>query len=88
MKSALLVIVLSVLFFSCTEQQRAKMYGGTANIKLKPNRKLVNCTFKDANIWLLTKPMKPTDSSETYEFVESSNYGILSGTVIIEETKQ
>jgi len=88
MKCIMVSFVLSLLFFSCTEQQRAKMYGGTANIELKPNRKLVNCTFKNNNIWILSKPMQDIDKPETYEFGEYSDYGILNGTVVINEIKE
>lgn len=72
---------------SCTEQQRAKKYGGTATENLPANQKLVTVTWKETNLWYLTRPMSATDVAETYEFKESSNFGILNGKVIIKETK-
>jgi len=86
-KIILLTLVLSAA--GCTQQQRARHFGGTATHDLAAGRKLVNITWKgeEGNLWLLTKPMGPTDVAETYEFAESSSYGILEGTVVIREKK-
>ncbi len=72
---------------ACTQQQRAKSFGGTATEKLPDNRKLITVTWKDAHLWYLTRPMTAADTAVTYEFKESSSYGLLNGTVIITETK-
>lgn len=83
-----LVIILSLLLLSgCTENERAKMYGGTAKIYLEPGEKLVNVTWKDADLWYLTKPMNSNDVPETYTFVQESNFGIMKGKVIIIERR-
>ncbi len=74
-------------FYSCTENQRAKKYGGTMQINLPAGQKLETITFKDANVWYLTRPMLPTDSAVTHTFKEESNFGVLSGTILIHETK-
>ncbi len=84
-------IILSVFaflaVFGCTQQQRAKSFGGTSTENLPPNRKLINVTWKDDHLWYLTRPMVASDTAETYEFKESSSYGFLNGTVILKETK-
>lgn len=72
----------------CTQQQRAKKFGGNATIDLSKGKKLINVTWKDDNIWYLTRPMNESDKEETYEFTESSNYGIAEGKVTIREHKQ
>ena len=86
-KIILLTLVLSAA--GCTQQQRARHWGGKATHDLAANRKLVTVTWKGevGNLWLLTKPMTSNDVAETYEFVESSSYGLLEGTVIIRERK-
>lgn len=71
----------------CTQQQRARNFGGTASENLPPNRKLVNLTWKETHLWILTRPMTANDVAETYEFKESSSMGLVNGTVIIKETK-
>ncbi len=95
MKNILIYSVLSVLMLvggvcsltSCTENERAKHYGGTMKINLPIGQKLEMITFKDDNVWYLTRPMLPTDSAVTHTFKEESNYGVMSGTILIYETK-
>jgi hypothetical protein len=84
----LLIFVLSLGFLmGCTQNQRAKQWGGNAVIKLDSGQKLLNVTWKDAQIWVLTKPMTTNDVSETYTFKEFSNFGVIEGTVTIMEKK-
>lgn len=78
---------LSVLFTSCTENERAKSYGGTMTINLPAGQKLVGITFKETNVWYHYRPMLPTDSAVTHTFKEESTYGIMSGTILINETR-
>lgn len=80
-------IVLLLLASSCTQNQRAKNYGGIAEIELEKGQKLVDVTWKDTDIWYLTKPMTSKDSAETYMFQEESTYGLIQGKVIFIESK-
>jgi hypothetical protein len=54
---------------------------------LPSGQKLVIVTWKDDNLWVLTKPMTEKDVAETYTFQEESSFGILEGTYIITEKK-
>jgi hypothetical protein len=72
---------------SCTKNQRVKKFGGTATIELPIGQKLIHCTWKDANLWYLTRPMTKTDTAEIYTFQEKSNLGIVQGAYIIKEKK-
>jgi len=80
-------IFLFLFFNSCTQNQRAKKFGGKAEITLPANQKLINATWKDDNLWYLTRPMSEADSAETYTFQEASSFGILEGTYITRERK-
>lgn len=80
-------IFLFLFFNSCTQNQRAKNFGGKAEINLPENQKLINATWKDDNLWYLTQSMSEADSAETYTFQEASSFGILEGTYIIRERK-
>jgi len=71
----------------CTENQKAKKFGGTAEIKLPKGEKLVTATWKDSDLWYLTRPMLQCDSAVTYTFKEKSSFGIMEGTYIIHEVK-
>lgn len=91
MKKTLTAIILlgciCLLSVGCTENQRARKFGGTANEALPPGQKLLVATWKQDNLWLLTRPMKLGEVLETYEFRESSSFGVIQGKVIITETK-
>jgi hypothetical protein len=86
MKKILYVLPLLVLF-GCTENERAKSWGGNTNLDLPKGQKLVNVTWKETQLWYLTRPMKSDDIAETYVFHESSNYGVMEGSVTIIEHK-
>jgi len=79
--SALIIISLS----SCTENQIARQYGGTTTVKLPKGQKLVNATWKEQNLWYLTRNMKEGEKPEQHYFKEESNFGVMEGTVIFQE---
>ena len=87
MKKVILTIMLGVMVTSCTENERVKAWGGEGTIKLPKGRKLVNVTWKETQIWYLTRQMDSNDVVETYEFHEESSYGVIEGTYKIVETK-
>lgn len=72
---------------SCTQNEMAKNYGGTMDYNLPRNEKLVNVTWKEDHLWILTKPMKSSDTVETYIFHEKSSLGFMEGTINIKESK-
>ncbi len=76
-----------LLLFGCTENERAKSFGGDATIDLPNGQKLVTITWKETQLWYLTRPMRSDEAAETYKFHESSNFGILEGTVTVVEHK-
>ncbi len=83
----ILAVIVTITMIACTSNSRAKKFGGKVTIDLPVNQKLVNITWKESNMWYLTKPMTITDSAETYTFREESNMGIWEGTIIIKESK-
>jgi len=79
------LVGVALLAGGCTEQQRAKNWGGTATIDLPAGKKLVTVTWKGDEIWFLTRDMRAGDRAETYEFSENSSWGFMEGTVVIKE---
>lgn len=76
----LFVLLFSVIAFtSCTENQRAKNFGGTEEIQLNKNEIVLNVTWKETQMWICTKD---TVTGITY-FREKSNWGMMEGTVIL-----
>jgi hypothetical protein len=47
--------------------------------------KLVNITWKEDDVWYLTRPMHSEEVPEEYTFKESSSFGIMEGTMTIKE---
>ncbi len=83
----LIIIGLLILGCGCTENVRAKHWGGTGKYPIAPGQKVIGVTWKEANLWVLTRPMRTNEFPETFEFKENSNFGILSGTIIFQESK-
>jgi hypothetical protein len=83
----LIMSVMMLMLASCTENERVKNWGGDGTINLPKGRKLVNVTWKETQIWYLTRQMDSTDVAETYQFHEESGYGVMEGTYTIVESK-
>lgn len=83
MKQVIALLILVVTLFSCTANERARVYGGTETVELKPGERLVNMTWKETDLWILTK--QDTTKPSTYTFQEKSSYGIIEGTIIVKE---
>ncbi|QNR70375.1 hypothetical protein IAQ67_28890 (plasmid) [Paenibacillus peoriae] len=79
----LLIIVGSLCLSGCNGVTRS--LGGTQTITLEENQKLVNVTWKDKSLWILTRPAKAGEKPETYDFKEESNLGVLEGEVKLVE---
>jgi len=69
----------------CTAQERARAFGGTESIQLDCGQKLVTVTWKDTTLWTATRPMLDDEVPETYTFHADTAYGIMEGTVKINE---
>ena len=80
-------ISVMTLIYGCTENNRARVWGGTETIQLEEGVRLVNVTWKGekgaTDLWMLTK--KDTTKPSTYYFKEKSSFGVMEGQVIIIE---
>ena len=65
----------------------AKTFGGTITVMLKPNTKLVQATWKESNLWYLTRPMREGETAETSSLHEQSTMGMLEGQVFFIESE-
>jgi hypothetical protein len=91
MKKIMVILALGLAIVAagsgCTDNTRAKHFGGTSTESLPKGTKLVNVTWKENSLWVLTKPMRENDVAESYTFKESSSFGLVQGTVFIVESK-
>jgi hypothetical protein len=79
MKKLMMILVAMVVMSSCTENVRARHFGGTETLALKPNEKVLNVTWKDNEMWVCTQD---TITGLVY-FREKSSWGVMEGTVIL-----
>ncbi|AKQ08470.1 hypothetical protein PQE66_gp155 [Bacillus phage PBC2] len=82
-----LTAVVGLVGLSGCGQWGAKKFGGNYEVNLPKGEKLVNATWKESNLWYLTRPMTEEDKAETYKFKEDSTFGVMEGTVTIKESK-
>lgn len=69
-------------------QTATRNFGGTTTLKLEPNEKLEEITWKDDSLWYLTRPMRDDEEPEVHIFKESDSLGILEGTVKVIESRE
>jgi hypothetical protein len=81
-----LVGVLAALS-GCTDNIRSKSFGGSMNVALPTNQKLVTATWKESQLWYLYRPMHSNEVAETYTFQEKSSFGMVEGKVVFTESK-
>ena len=86
-KILLCLVVLIALLTSCTENQRARQFGGTITIELPPGEKLIMATWKETDLFYLTEPMDSNYVPKTKTFREDSNWRVIESTVIFKERK-
>ena len=83
----LLLVFFSISFVSCTDNIRTKSFGGESEIKLPKGKKLVVVTWKDSDLWYLTRDMRKDELPEIYDFTEESSWGMFEGNYKIVESK-
>lgn len=80
-------IIALISISSCTEQVRTRQWGGEMTIDLPKGQELMEVTWKDNDLFYLTRPMAPDYVPVTKTFKESSSYGIMESTVYFVEHK-
>lgn len=78
MKRILLLLFL-VLLLGCTENARVKHFGGKMKVTIPKNERLINITWKESQMWVLTQDT----ISNQFHFREHSSFGIWKGEVTI-----
>lgn len=74
-------------------QSAARNFGGDMTLELDPGLKLEEITWKEDSLWYLTRPMREGEIPETHVFKQSSEWGVIEGSVTViecldEEEKQ
>lgn len=79
MKKTITIIGLLLLVTSCTENSRARNWGGSETLELKEGEILQNMTWKNDDLWIQTID---TTTGVCY-FRESSSWGVWEGEITI-----
>ena len=65
-----------------------KDLGGEMTVNLESGQKLEEVTWKETNLWILTRPFREGEEPETHTFQEKSEFGVLEGKVTIIESEE
>lgn len=88
MKKFICFIVCLISLTSCTENERARNFGGTQTIKVEKGMRVVEATWKDeASLWYLVEPMDDDYTPKTKKFIEDSRFGCIEGEVVFVESR-
>lgn len=81
----LIIFAISLLALAaCTENQRARNFGGTEILNLEPNERFINITWKEEDLWII---VQDTITGDFYAR-EKSSFGVMQGKVIIKKIKK
>ena len=81
MRKLTMIAITLLALVSCTDNQRARSFGGTETVKLGPNEKFINITWKQDNLWLIVQDTV----TGTYYAREKSSFGLVQGKVVIQK---
>lgn len=89
MKRIILIFtaLLCITLTSCTPQQMTREFGGKMEIKLPAGQELMMVTWKENDLFYLTRPMSQDYTPVTKTFQESSSFGIMESTVLFIESR-
>jgi len=82
----LILISIILISISCTNNNRARNWGGTERIYLPKNERLIGATWKDDDIWYLTEPMPANYIPQIKKLTEKSSFGAYEGTLLFIES--
>lgn len=83
----ILISLSFILLTGCTNNSRARHFGGTMTINLPKGQELMEATWKENNLFYLTRPMADDYVPVVKTFHENSHYGVIEGTVIFVESR-
>lgn len=88
-KVNIVVSLLAALALELTSCQNTgtRSFGGSSEIHLEKGQRLLEITWKNSDLWILTEPMDSDYIPKVKTFYEKSDLGVLEGTITIYESK-
>ena len=81
----MLALILALL--GCTENQRARTWGSSAEIRVPCDQAVFDVTWKADSLWYAIQPAGPNWAPETKRFKEVSSLGLIEGEVTLIESR-
>ncbi len=75
------ILLATLVLISCTDNQRARKFGGTETVKLEPQEKFINISWKQDDLWIVVQDT----ITGKYYVREKSSFGLMQGKIIIEK---
>ena len=76
-----------LLLLSCTDNQRAKVLGGSVAVRVPCDQQVFDVTWKGENVWYATQPAPVGWSPQVKRFIEYSSYGVIEGELVLNESR-
>lgn len=72
-----LALIAMLAISSCTQNQRARNFGGTMEIKVKPGYKVTMATWKNDDLFYMMEKMDSSYIPTEKILVEDASFGVL-----------
>ena len=82
----LMLLLLVPCCIACTENERAKRFGGVMQVSVPCGERVYDVTWKETELWYATEPMGEL-SPRTTTFREKSSFGAWEGKIIFKEAR-
>ena len=86
MKKAIIAILITAALL-CGCHAATRSLGGDMELTLEPGQKLEEITWKEYDLWYLTRPMRDDVKPETHVFHADSEFHVFEGTVTVIESR-
>ena len=80
-----MILILSLL--ACTENQRARTFGGTMEVQVPCDQQVFDVTWKGDQLWYATQPAPSGWTPQTKRFVEHAAFGLVEGEAVLVESR-
>lgn len=87
MKNIIAIIIIFLGFSSCTENYRARNFGGTTTINVEKGKKVMMATWKGDDLFYMVEDMEEDYIPHDKELIESSSWGVIESNVIFKESR-
>jgi hypothetical protein len=84
---AVLLTLLAFTMAACTQNQRAREFGGEMIVKVPCDQVVFDVTWKGEDLWYATQPARADWRPERKTFAEASSFGLIEGQVTLVESR-